>query len=157
MATKTATKKQSGSGDRQRGSASNRPAPSRSDSGTGQGGNRPSEWIVGGLSGAVILAIIVFLAYQGFVSGGRVPLLEARIENVDTSGGTSRIAVTVTNSGSRTASEVVVTGTLEGDPQQQLSLRFDYVPAGSTRRGSFLVDAGREDELRLRVSSHVEP
>lgn len=152
----TKNDRQRGSSDRQRGSANNRPRAEQDDKAE-QKGNHPSEWIAGGLSGAVILAIIVFLAYQGIVSSGRVPVLEARIESVDTSGGTSRVAVTVTNSGSRTASGVVVTGTLEGAPRQQLSLRFDYVPAGSTQRGTFLVDAGREDELSLRVSSHVEP
>jgi hypothetical protein len=37
------------------------------------------------------------------------------------------------------------------------SLRFDYVPAGSVRRGTLLVEQGREDDLRLSISSHVEP
>jgi uncharacterized protein (TIGR02588 family) len=114
-----------------------------------------AEWIVGGASGIVVAAIIVFLAYQGIVSGDRRPLLDVAVDQTERLDGITRVDIEVTNSGSRTAAEVVVMGITPGMPDQ--SLRFDYVPAGSVRRGTLLVEQGREDDLRLSISSHVEP
>ena len=75
-------------------------------------------------------------------------------------GGLFHVTVAVTNSGDETAAGVLLEAEIgEGGGAEQGEIQFDYLPAGSTRRGTFVFssDPSAAGELRLSVRGYTDP
>lgn len=121
----------------------------------------PLEWAVGAVSAALILAVVAYLGYRGIFESGRPPDIASRVESIEAVGGVFRVAVSVTNRGGEAAAGVVVSGELDpdqGEAVERGEIAFDYIAAGSTRRGSFLFAQDPEGgDLRISVRGYTEP
>lgn len=114
----------------------------------------PAEWIVGAASALGVLALVAYLAVTAMTEADGPPVFEIAVDDVLTGPSGWHVQVTLRNSGDKTAADVVLRG--EGDAGEASELTFDYVPAGSTRRGALLF--AREPEgLELSVRSYTDP
>ncbi len=121
----------------------------------------PLEWAIGAVSAALILVVVAYLGYRGIFDSGRPADIATRVESIAAVSGVFRADVSVTNRGGEAAAGVVVSGELdhgEGDSSERSEISFDYIAAGSTRRGSFMFrqDPARGD-LRISVLAYTEP
>lgn len=116
----------------------------------------PVEWLLGGLSAAVVLAILVFLFVEGWSRRGGVPQLELRaVRQIEQPEGAG-IVIEVYNRGKATAADVEIRGAVEGLSSRQATL--DYAPAESAREVT-LVFPGfvALDALTVEVLGYHDP
>ena len=122
-------------------------------------GSHQVEWVVGTISAIATAALLVYLAYQA-VTGQQTPprfdLLAGPVEHV---GNSFYVPVRVTNRGASAAANVVIAAQPPGQDREAPTITFDYVPADSTRRGTFvfLDDPGPAERLQVEVTSYREP
>lgn len=121
----------------------------------------PAEWVIGGISAVLILMLVFYLGYHATTTQGRAPDFVATVGKLGKAGELFHVDVTVTNAGGETAAGVVLQATLEaeGETVETVQIQFDYLPAGSTRRGAFMFrnDPSRADDLRLEVLGYTDP
>lgn len=119
----------------------------------------PIEWVAGAISAALVLAVLGYLCFRSLSGDGRPPDFVARVVSVEPAGDLFHVTVSVANTGDETAAGVIVEAALDGEAgDERGEIEFDYVPAGSTRRGSFVFrhDPARGG-LRLSVLGYTNP
>ena len=120
----------------------------------------PVEWLIGGISAALVVALLGYLAYRGLATDGRPPEFAVAVEKIDRLGERFHVSVAVSNSGGATAAGVIVRATLgeQGELIETGEIEFDYLPAGSTRRGAFVfANDPASRELELSVLGYTDP
>jgi len=121
----------------------------------------PLEWVIGALSGIMVAALVAYLGYRAISTDRRPPVFDLAVEEIESVGGAFHIAISATNNGDETAADLVVSATLTDGEQliETGEIQFDYLPAGSTRRGAFVFrnDPARTGQLRLSVLGYSEP
>ena len=124
-------------------------------------GPHPVEWVIGGVSAALVLLMIGFVLYGALTAQTTQAEFEIAIERVDeTDAGNYRVAFRTVNRADSTAAGVEITGELSvGDQTMEThSVTLDYVPAHSSRSGTLLFENDpREAELHLMVVGHRDP
>ena len=126
-------------------------------------GKRPEahqvEWVVGTISAIATAALLFYLAYQALTDQQTPPRFELLAGPVEHVGGSYYVPVKVTNRGASAAANVVLAAQSAGQNREAPTITFDYVPANSTRRGTFvfLDDPGPAARLQVNVTSYREP
>jgi uncharacterized protein (TIGR02588 family) len=147
-------------------SSASRSAPAApAATGRPAGGSRetphPLEWVVGAISLVLVLSLLAYLGFRGLSDNGRPPQFVTRVEAIEPVGDLFHVIVAVTNPGSKTAAGVIVEADLgaDGEASESVEIEFDYLPAGSTRHGTFVFarDPSRDGELRLSVLGYTAP
>ncbi len=129
------------------------------DGGRDGGGNgRPMiEWAVGAVSAALVICLVGYLVQQAVSGDGRPADLRVSIEHVLQHGGTTTVAVAVSNGGDEAAAAVRV---IAAGPDEAVAreIEFDYIAAHAVRRGAFVFPgAVGENDLRVEIGGYVEP
>jgi uncharacterized protein (TIGR02588 family) len=107
--------------------------------------------------------LLICLVYTVLGAGGREgtpPRFAITIESVAASGPDFLVRFSIRNDGDNTAAQVIVEGELEhGEASPETSsVTFDYVPAGSVRRGGVLFRHDPQTgQLTLRPLGFREP
>lgn len=112
------------------------------------------------LGGAVVLAVLAFLAYQALAVSDTGPQLSAAVSNVERVGDHFVAHVRVDNDGNQTARGVNVSGELSanGKTLQQASTTISYLPPTSFRKGALLFTKDpRQLKLTVRVAGYELP
>ncbi|MEF2548987.1 TIGR02588 family protein [Aurantimonas sp. E1-2-R+4] len=120
----------------------------------------PIEWIVGGISAVVVLAMIGFILFEAFSATGRTPRLAVAAGRTETMASGFRIGFRAFNGGDATAAEVTVEGSLmDGEETVETSeVTLDYIPGHSERRGALLFSKyPGQYRLELNAKSYREP
>ncbi|MEC5292714.1 TIGR02588 family protein [Aurantimonas sp. C2-6-R+9] len=120
----------------------------------------PIEWIVGGISAVVVLAMIGFILFEAFSATGRTPRLAVTAGRTETMANGFRIGFRAFNGGDAAAAEVTVEGSLmDGEETVETSeVTLDYVPGHSERRGALLFSKyPGQYRLELNAKSYREP
>jgi uncharacterized protein (TIGR02588 family) len=116
------------------------------------------EWVIGGIASLIVLAMVVFLVYQGANDAGSPPELRVEVERSVDFAETGHVRFAVFNSGGTAAGHVVVSA-VERGPDGSVAVKhtveIDYVPAHSTESGGLYVDP--EAELVFRIDGYVDP
>lgn len=117
------------------------------------------EWIVFGVSLALVAAVLGYLAYDGATAGDAPPAVEVRTGEPVRRGESFVVPVTVTNRGDRTAEGVRVEVLLEGGAAPERGeFTVPFLPRGARREAwvTFNTDpaAGR---LAPHVLGYEEP
>ncbi|HET6777689.1 MAG TPA: hypothetical protein VFH26_02255, partial [Gemmatimonadales bacterium] len=96
-----------------------------------------SEWIVAIASGALVLALLGFLVYEGVSSPGTPPAVSIEVDSIQKAGPGYLVLFRARNGGRTTAAEVLIEGELEADSGtvERSETTIDYVPAGGEQRG----------------------
>lgn len=122
---------------------------------------RPVEWWLAGISGALLLAAVGYLAWVGLSDLEPVPLVAVTAGEPRPGPAGFLVPFTARNDGGAAAAGVRVVGELDGragGAAERSEAVLDYVPPGSTRSGwlGFAQDpAGRH--LSIRVGGETEP
>lgn len=120
----------------------------------------PVEWAVGAISALLIMALLAYLGYRAVTVDSSPPRFRMEVESVSQIDGKFQALVAVTNEGGSAAADMEVSGTLAGagEDEETGTFRVDYLPQGSTRRGTLLFtrdpSAGR---LNLSIHGYSEP
>ncbi|WIY52011.1 hypothetical protein O9Z70_11020 [Devosia sp. YIM 151766] len=115
------------------------------------------EWVLGGLSGLIVLGLAGFLVFEGITKSGGEPLLSLQVVRIVNHAQAYGVVIEVRNVGHATAAEVEIAGILAGDPLPRHAV-LDYVPAESVREVTFNFTAPvSEDTLELFVLGFVDP
>jgi uncharacterized protein (TIGR02588 family) len=123
---------------------------------------RPTvEWIAAGLGLVLTLGMLGFIGWQALhMPKQTAPRIDVRVASVTRSGAGHVVEIRVVNNSPKSAAGVEVQGTLSrtGNPDEQSSTTFAYVPGGSEVRGGlfFTADPGAGD-LRVRPLGYEEP
>lgn len=120
----------------------------------------PVEWLIGGISAVLVVALLSYLAYLGMAADDRPPEFAVTVEEIEKVGERFHINVAVTNPGDSTAAGVIVRARLgeRGELVETGEIEFDYLPAGSTRRGAFVfTNDPVSRDLELSVLGYTEP
>ena len=125
---------------------------------------RPSgstpEWIAGGLSARVVLALIGYRLGEGWKRPDRPPEIVVRADSVLAQEGGFLVTFTARNEGHETAAGVTVRGTLLRDTTsvEESEVTIDFVPIGSERRSGLLFrNDPRTHSLELAVTGFDLP
>lgn len=117
---------------------------------------RKVEWLVGLVSAAIVAAMLAYLGYQALAGTGGTPAIELSIGEPRAVDDAEQIDVTVRNLGSATAAGVTIRATdSAGGPSK--SIEFDYVPAGSSRHGTFVLEPGAMARTAFTVDGYSDP
>lgn len=114
----------------------------------------PVEWIIGAASALGLVALIGYLAITALSETDGPPIFETVVDEVLAADGAWHVRVTLRNAGDKTAADVTLKGTASDGEESDVT--FDYVPAGSTRKGALLFDA-EPSGLELSVRSYTAP
>jgi uncharacterized protein (TIGR02588 family) len=124
-------------------------------------GPHPAEWVIGGISAILVITLVAYLAYRGSTADGRPPEFSVNVETIERVGQRFHINVSVTNPGDATAAGVIVRASLgeAGEVIETGEIEFDYLPAGSMRRGAFVFarDPAAPRELELSIMGYTDP
>lgn len=119
--------------------------------------SRPSvlEWVSGAVGLIIVLGAVAILAWQGLKGGDAPPEIALRTTAVERSGDAWRLDVEVSNTGERTAQDVVIEAR-HADETAQVTL--DYLP-GDGRREASLIFSTRPDPaaVQLQVQGWAAP
>lgn len=116
------------------------------------------EWIIGGLSGIAVLAIVSFLAAQAIVSASGGPVLSVSIVDIEATAQGSIVTIRISNTGTQAASDIWVSARDRGQSGQPVRLQFGYLGSDAEQHGAFLLAGPVEaDKLQLRVDGWLEP
>lgn len=115
------------------------------------------EWIVFGLSLALITGMVGLLGYEHMTRRRSPPLLSVAMGEVVEGPNGFAVELVVANLGDRTAASVQVEASLEGAPERA-EVVVQYVPYRSTRRAwVMLASDPRRGRLSIRVRGFEEP
>ncbi|HEY0833379.1 MAG TPA: hypothetical protein VGE72_05660 [Azospirillum sp.] len=117
-------------------------------------------WITSGIGALLFLGAVGILGYEGLFRNGGNPVFVLSVEKVTHDGQRWHAGIRAENTGGATGAGVRVVGQLMSGSAvvETAEAEFDYVPAGSTRRGGLYFDRDpAAHELRLRVQGYSEP
>jgi uncharacterized protein (TIGR02588 family) len=115
------------------------------------------EWIVFGVSLALIAAMVGLLGYEQMTRRHSPPLLSVAIGEVVQGPNGFAVELVVANAGDRTAESVQVEASIEGTPDRA-EVVVQYVPYRSTRRAWVILPSDpRRGRLIIRVLGFEEP
>ena len=120
----------------------------------------PIEWIVGGVCGVLVLAMIGYILYEAIRVTSSLPELSVMADNVKPTGGGFRVEFRAINDGDATAASVKVEGQLmSGDRIVETSdVTLDYVPLHSEQKGGLIFrNDPRQHRLEVQVKGYMEP
>jgi uncharacterized protein (TIGR02588 family) len=122
-------------------------------------GKNGLEWVVFGISFALVVATIAVLAMHAANWQERPPDLAAKLGEPQLQDGRVTVPVEVTNHGDIAASEVEIeVARTAGGAEQQASVSFDFVPRQGTRRGQVsFPDAMETGGLRIVGVGFAQP
>ncbi len=124
------------------------------------GSTPPLEWALAAASGAVVLAVVAFLLYEGLGERPTPPDVRVTVESVRPAGPGYLVEFTAENVGQTTAARVEVEGVLRDGARaaETSSATLDYAPPESKRRGGlyFTRDPG-EFDLEVRATGFDRP
>lgn len=118
------------------------------------------ELLLAVLGGAVVLALLAFLAYQALAVSDTGPQLSAAVSKVERAGDHFVAHVRVDNDGNEAARDVNVSGELSanGKTLQEASTTISYLPPTSFRRAALLFTKDpRQVKLTVRVAGYELP
>jgi uncharacterized protein (TIGR02588 family) len=118
------------------------------------------EWALGFVSGAVVLAIVGYLAWQGQTSGDDLPDLAVVEAGTPETAGPPQLRFVLSNRGASAATGAVVALALSDGEREVARTRLvvDLVPAGSEVEGGFLLPPSAEGlSPRLTVEGYLDP
>lgn len=119
------------------------------------------EWMVGIACAVLVLGVVGFLAFEALFGDHRPPHLTAVIERLEPGSAGTLAIVTVINGGDEAAAKVGVEATVTraGQPPEQKDIEFDYVAAGATRSGAFVIEGQdiRMENIAVSVHGFAEP
>ena len=121
---------------------------------------KPGEYVVGGLGGLLVVALLAFLAYQVVVVRETPPDVTAASRRSSRSPRATRSTSRRVNTGGRTAEEVEVSGSPSRESAQveESSATISYVPPDSRRDGTLVFSENPGDgELTVAPSGYVLP
>lgn len=124
--------------------------------------DRPAvlQWIVAGLSGLLVLAVLAFTIRESMVDPGTPPVIVVRVEKIVAVSGGYRVEFRARNRGHTTAAGVTVEGSLarnSGEPEKS-EATLDYVPARGERKGGlFFTNDPRGRPLSVRARGYDVP
>lgn len=95
---------------------------------------RKVEWVAAALSACLFGALVIYLAVLGFSSRPEFTDFQVTQSRPYDSGGVIHVDVAVRNTGSKSAADVLVIARIDGEEVGEII--FDYVPSGSTRKGT---------------------
>jgi uncharacterized protein (TIGR02588 family) len=119
-----------------------------------------TEWIVAGLSAALVLGVLAFLLYDGVRRPSTPPDITIAVDSIQRAGPGYVVLFQARNGGRSTAADVVVEGELVANTGQVETSQttIDYVPAGGFQRaGLYFSQDPRRFRLRLRAHGYREP
>ncbi len=149
--------------DNRRGGGGERGGPADGGEGrrqSGAGGTSVWEWVVAGMSTALVLALIAYLVYLGVSAPHTPPHVTIRRDTVTAMEGGYVVTFTARNTGGATAASVQVDGELKADTAtiEKRSATLRFVPAGATRHGGlFFTHDPRSYRLELSASGYDRP
>jgi len=119
------------------------------------------EWVLAGLSGVLLLAVVGYLGYEGLAHPDGPPQVVVRAGEPRPAAGGFLVEFTARNDGRTTAANVQVIGELGTPPDgivERSEAVLDYVPKGSSRKGwlSFRRDPARHG-LTVMVGGQTQP
>jgi Protein of unknown function (DUF2393). len=120
-------------------------------------GTRIFEWIAAAISACLFVALVAYLLILGLGSQPEEVAFELMQDAPRERGGAYHLDFTLANRGRESAAEVHVAITPAGDGETEAEVVFDYVPAGSKRRGTFVLSRDPGDRTLLRVTAFREP
>jgi uncharacterized protein (TIGR02588 family) len=118
------------------------------------------EWALGFVSGAVVLAIAGYLAWQGTTSRNELPDLAVAETAIPATSGPPQVRFVVRNRGASAATDVMVALILREGTREVARTRLvvELVAAGSEAEGGFLLPPGTEGLPRtLVVEGYLDP
>lgn len=124
------------------------------------GGISPLEWVAAALGGLLVLAVLIFLLWQGVGGGDGPPDVTVSVARVTAQSDGFHVGFTARNDGASPAMALTVEGVLTtpAGEVERLETVLDYLPASSSRRGGFIFAADpRLGRLELRAVSYQEP
>lgn len=100
-----------------------------------------SEWVAGGIGLALVLGAVAFTVWEGATQSRRPPDFTIRVDGIEPRNGRHLVLFTVRNTGDTTAAQVTIRATVsrDGAVLERSETTFDYVGAGATRRGGFVL------------------
>jgi uncharacterized protein (TIGR02588 family) len=122
-----------------------------------------AEWIIGIVGLLLVLGVVGFLLAQA-QQPATPPDLVVEAEPVIAQTGGYLVPIRVTNEGGRTASTVLIEGSLTTSddptipPVETSETTFDFIPAQSSREGGlFFAEDPAQYQLELQVKGFIEP
>lgn len=113
------------------------------------------EWMLGGLSGLVVLGMIGFFVSEGLSGTDEAPLLSVHAEPAPADG-EAGLRFRVENRGGQAATEVTVSLALADGARR--SVVVEEVPAHSSATGGMFVPEGaRADGAMFTIDGYVDP
>jgi uncharacterized protein (TIGR02588 family) len=119
-----------------------------------------AEWIVAGVSAALVLGVIGFLIQDGVRHPSTPPDVTVQVDSITPAGPGYLVLFRAVNRSRSTAADVVIQGALQTDSGEVESSEttIDYVPGGGEQRaGLYFIRDPRRLELRLRAQGYREP
>lgn len=114
------------------------------------------EWLIFGLSSALVVAVLCYLGYQSLTIDHRMPNLKAVLGEPIQDRNRTQVPVTVYNFGDITAENVEIEVTAPSGDSGSFTLAF--VPRGARRQGWAVFDKPlRKDQLKAVVKGYEEP
>ena len=123
-------------------------------------GTTPGEYVLGGLGGLLLAALLAFLSFQALAVRETGAELTVSVTSVEPAPGGHAVRFRVVNTGGRTAETVQVSGSLSRDGEQieQSSATVAYVPPDSGREGTLVFSNDPADgRLTVAPSGYVRP
>lgn len=139
----------------------------RRDEATQRGGGQKErrephvlEWVVGGVSALLVLAMMGFILYRALTAASEEPDLHVVAQEIGPADEGFRVGFVAFNRGSGTAAGVTVEGRIEdgGATIETHRVTIDYVPAQSERHGGlFFSHDPRRYRLRIEATGYADP
>ena len=118
------------------------------------------EWIAGGVSAVLTLAMIGFIGWQALTADEGIPRLTVEIQAVEPVAGGWHVRFRAVNTGDATAANVAVEGQLKsgGTVVETGEGSIDYVPANSAHSGGMFFSRNpAEHEMAIRARGYQVP
>lgn len=118
------------------------------------------EWAVGGLSSALVIAMVGFVIYDAVSGSSGPPDITVTAEQVKAAGGGFRVEFRAVNRGDTTAAHLEIEGQLKRGEETigTSEVTLDYLPPHSERRGGlFFEQDPRQYQLHLQAKGYSEP
>jgi uncharacterized protein (TIGR02588 family) len=118
------------------------------------------EWIIGGVSAAVVVAMIGFILYQALAVAVLRPELSVVAEGVVPTAGGFMVEFRAVNGGDATAAAVKVEGRLSSGERtvEAREVTLDYVPRRSEQKGGLIFrNDPRQYRLEMDAQGYMEP